>query len=172
MRFFSFFARVPIATEFTKHCQVWGICIGGSVWRAFMPDCAVVFIIIVRNSRAPLDLRSRETRSCRRVLRSTMEHRCAQDIGSRCPSGLGGGRVGGPVPVRVPVPVPVLHSVGSSPPGPLRSFWFWWRATWLGPPPGPVAWPRSVPVPVPGPVSAPAPAQTVCCLHHVSDRIN
>ena len=63
--------------------------------------------------------------------------------------------MGGPVPVRVPVPVPVLHSVGSSPPGPLRSFWFWWRATWLGRPPGPVARPRSGP----GPSLSPCPAQ-------------
>ena len=43
---FHFFAGVPVATECTKHCQVRGSCIGGSVWRAFTPDCAVVFIII------------------------------------------------------------------------------------------------------------------------------
>ena len=45
-KIFILFARVPVATECTKHCQVWGICIGGSVCRAFTPDCAVVFIII------------------------------------------------------------------------------------------------------------------------------
>ena len=43
-KFPCFFAHVPVATECTKHCQEWGICIGGSVWRAFTSDCAILII--------------------------------------------------------------------------------------------------------------------------------
>ena len=42
----------------TKHCQVWGICIGGSVWRTFTPNCAVVFIIIGARSASLDDFRT------------------------------------------------------------------------------------------------------------------